>query len=82
MNPIFLRGTAFKIVEVISDRTNYLTKICKESRVTYCHIIRVVRDLEKRGLVILEKRGRRVFIKLTDKGEELKELIIRLNSLI
>lgn len=82
MKPIFFRGGAHKIIMAISDNTNYVNKISRKISTTYSHVVGTLNELEKKGLISKKKDGRKVYIKLTDKGQKLKELLIKMELLI
>lgn len=60
------------IIMEISDKNYYSSKIIKSLGVTYSHAIKIVNLLEKERIIIKEKVGRRIKIKLTRKGEQIK----------
>ena len=81
MKPIFFIGSAHKIVTALSNRVNYISKIGRETGGVYAHITKVCNMLEDKGIVTKEKHGRKVLIKLTKKGERIKELLLELKEL-
>lgn len=70
-----------KILMCISNRINYSSKISKYLNATYSHTTKIVKELEKKGLTKIEKNGRQTIIHLTEKGQEIKELLIKVNEL-
>jgi len=60
-----------------------ITNISKNTEtVQYALIVIYIKRLEKYGLVSTEKRGRIKLIKLTEKGKEIADLLIKINSIM
>lgn len=43
---------------------SYAGKICRKLNVTYSHTVRILKELERIGLVVFRKEGRIMFVKL------------------
>ena len=57
----------------------YSSIIAKKTDKTYSHVTKLVNDLHRKGFVERERKGRRVMLKLTNKGLKVAE---NCNSLI
>lgn len=64
------------------SRVRYGSVLAKEVDCTYSHAVKILQTLEDLGLVSFEKKGRMKLIKLTKKGEEVAESIIKVRDLI
>jgi len=62
--------------------TTYISAIYKETKMTWSWINEVIIKFEKYGLIEREKQGRIKIIKLTKKGEELADDLIRIESIL
>lgn len=65
-----------------SDGEKTSSDISSSIDVTYSHVIKVVKELEKKGLVITEKKGRKKIIELTDKGKEVSDNLRELKDIL
>ena len=81
---IFLREKPVKMLVKLSKKPNkekYFSIIAKEVDCTYSHTVRTIQDLERKGLLTLNKRGRKNIIELTKLGKDLAECFDRVLSL-
>lgn len=53
------------------DRTWYASLLAKEVDCTYAHMVNMLDELARSGLVVFDREGRVKLVKLTEKGEEL-----------
>lgn len=58
------------VVLVNSDRDLYASALAKEVDCTYSHVVKVLQDMEKAGLLSFTRRGRLKIINLTSKGKK------------
>lgn len=70
-------GTWLKVIKI--DKTNIIEQ-SKKTDITYSHIRNIYTHLHNCGIVYVEKIGRQCEIRLTDKGETLKELFIKIEK--
>jgi predicted transcriptional regulator len=54
-----------------SRESAYLSEIAKETGTTYVYITNFVSRLKEKGLVLVEPKGKKKMVKLTEKGREL-----------
>ncbi len=59
----------------------YASSLAKQIDCTYSHVVKILQEMEKSGLINFEKQGRLKLLTLTKKGQEIAEHIdnIRLN---
>ena len=81
MKIIFYKGSVHKIIISISKHVNYISKIARKTNGMYSHIAKIIKALEEKEILTRKKEGRKVYIKLTKKGEKIKELLIELEKL-
>lgn len=62
------------LMEITEEPLNVYQLYKKIMGNQYQLILLSVRDLEQKGLVATEKKGKRRFVKLTEKGKKVKEL--------
>ncbi|MEM4719762.1 MAG: hypothetical protein QXG18_02785 [Candidatus Pacearchaeota archaeon] len=68
-------GIRMRILMEITEETLNVYQLYKKIMGNqYQLILLSVRDLEQKGLVTTEKKGKRRFVKLTEKGKKVKEL--------
>lgn len=65
-----------------NDHVNYASALAKEIDCTYSHVVKVLQEFEKDGLLIFNKSGRIKELKLTKKGIEVCENIDRTINLL
>jgi DNA-binding MarR family transcriptional regulator len=49
----------------------YASALAKQVDCTYSHVVKVLQDMQKAGLVTFEKKGRQKLLMLTKKGVEI-----------
>lgn len=68
------------IICSINGRDNYLSNIARKIGLTFSHVCNLVKELEDDGIIIRKMEGRKKIIKLTEKGQRIKELYLQLNQ--
>ncbi len=46
-----------------------MSAIAKNTKCTFCHVTKIIQEMEKLGLIICEKKSRSKIIKLSEKGQ-------------
>lgn len=64
------------------SRAKYGSLLAKEVDCTYSHAVKILQNLERLGLVSVEKKGRIKLIVLTKKGTEIAENIENIRKLV
>jgi len=69
----FLRPKPVKILMYLSknDDLNYASSISKQADCTYSHAVKILKLLEKKGIIEFNKKGRLKTISLTSEGKEI-----------
>lgn len=83
MQDIFLNEKPVMTLVVIRRNRDdvYCSVVSKNIDTTYAHTVKIISKLEEKGLIQSKKKGRKKFLKLTDKGEEYADLFIELLDL-
>ena len=81
-NVFFREKPAMMLVTLKNSKTEiYASSLAKVTDCTYSHVVKILQEMEKAGLVNFEKDGRLKLLTLTKKGEQIADYIdkIRLN---
>ena len=66
---LLLKVKPVKILLLLrEDKEWYISELARKSGVTYVYTDYVINKLEKAGLIKTDKKGRKVTVKLTEKG--------------
>ncbi len=65
-----------------SDKEIYASTLAKTIDCTYSHVVKLLKEMNKAGLIIFQKRGRLKILTLTKKGEKLSQHIREARSLL
>lgn len=60
----------------------YASNLAKQIDCTYSHVVKILQQMEKAGLVNFNKQGRLKLLTLTKKGEDVAENIERVMNLL
>jgi predicted transcriptional regulator len=82
MFEVFVKKKPCRILCRLKDTETswYLSKIAKETDTTYVYVTKLVSRLEKEGYLIIESRGKKRIVKLTEKGAHVANAINELES--
>jgi len=76
MKDVFLRSKPCRMLVVLKeDGAKHISEIARASSATYVHTTKLVRELEKEGIVTIEKNGKKRMVKLTDEGIKIAGLV-------
>ena len=70
MKRLFLKAKPCKVLLLLKDSQQawYPSKLARESGSSYVHVVNLLGELRKAGVVALEKKGRQNYYKLNEKG--------------
>ncbi|MBI2577158.1 winged helix DNA-binding protein [Candidatus Woesearchaeota archaeon] len=75
-NVFFREKPAMMLVNLKNGKGGmYASSLAKEIDCTYSHVVKILQEMEKSGLVNFEKQGRLKLLTLTKKGTEIAENI-------
>lgn len=75
-NVFFREKPSLMLVNLLKKQgDNYASSLAKSVDCTYSHVVKVLQDMQKAGLITFEKRGRLKVLVLTKKGVEIATLM-------
>lgn len=75
-NVFFREKPAMMLIHLLTKNGEmYASSLAKSVDCTYSHVVKVLQDMQRAGLVTFEKRGRLKVLILTKKGVEVASLI-------
>jgi len=79
----FIDNVKKRMIVLIDDKVNYAQRISKVLNVTYAPVSKYVIELVEEGILmeVRQPSKRKKVIKLTEKGEQIKKLLIKLQKL-
>lgn len=79
----FREKPAMMLVELRNAKADvYASSLAKNIDCTYSHVVKILQDMEKEGLVIFDKQGRLKLLTLTRKGADVADRIDHIRSLL
>ncbi|MBN2458588.1 Rrf2 family transcriptional regulator [Candidatus Woesearchaeota archaeon] len=82
-NVFFREKPALMLLELYHAKSEiYASSLAKEIDCTYSHVVKILQQMEKAGLVNFNKTGRLKLLTLTKKGTEIAEYIDKIKNLI
>ncbi len=72
---IILKDKQSRIVLMLKGRPAYLSELAKETGTTYVFVTHFAASLAEKGIVIIEPAGKKKMVKLTEKGQQLANLV-------
>ena len=82
-NVFFREKPALMLIHLLTKNGElYASSLAKAVDCTYSHVVKVLQDMQRAGLITFEKKGRLKVLMLTKKGIEVATLIEKvMNSL-
>lgn len=79
---VFFREKPAMMLVVLLNDTNehYASSLAKVVDCTYSHIVKILNEMQKAGLILFQKQGRLKVLKLTDKGKEVAKSIDKIRT--
>ena len=75
-NVFFREKPAMMLVELKNTKTEiYASSIAKLVDCTYSHVVKILQEMQKAGLINFEKQGRLKLLTLTKTGQEVADKI-------
>jgi len=83
-NVFFREKPAMMLIELknLKGKNIYASSLAKKVDCTYSHVVKILQQMEKSGLINFEKQGRLKLLSLTKKGSEMAEHINNIRSLL
>ncbi|MFC1648796.1 winged helix DNA-binding protein [Nanoarchaeota archaeon] len=75
-NVLFREKPAMMLVELHNEQCEmYASSLAKKVDCTYSHVVKILQEMNKAGLVSFEKQGRLKILTLTKKGQDVAKCI-------
>jgi predicted transcriptional regulator len=75
-NVFFREKPAFMLIHLLNKNQDmYASSLAKQVDCTYSHVVKILQEMQKAGLISFEKQGRLKVLTLTKKGEEVAKSI-------
>jgi len=81
-NVFFREKPAMMLVNLKNAKETYASSLAKQIDCTYSHVVKILQEMEKAGLINFEKRGRLKVLTLTKKGSEAAEHINGIKTIL
>jgi len=82
-NVFFRRKPALMLLGLLESKQEvYASSLAKEINCTYSHVVKILQQMNKAGLIEFAKQGRIKLLKLTKKGEKVAEHISQIADLL
>src|SRR3989344_7208141 len=81
-NVFFREKPAMMLVHLKNAKNEiYASSLAKQIDCTYSHVVKILQEMQKEGIVNFDKQGRLKLLSLTKKGQDIAEHIdnVRLN---
>lgn len=80
-NVFFREKPAMMLVGLRNAKSDvYASSLAKQIDCTYSHVVKILQQMEKAGLINFNKEGRLKLLTLTKKGEEIAENIDKIRN--
>lgn len=82
-NVFFREKPAMMLVTLLNKSNNiYASNLAKVVDCTYSHVVKILQEMQRAGLVAFEKQGRLKVLTLTKKGQEVASYINKIKNLL
>ncbi|MFH1770766.1 MAG: MarR family winged helix-turn-helix transcriptional regulator [archaeon] len=82
-NVFFREKPAMMLVTLLNKNADiYASSLAKVVDCTYSHVVKILQEMNKAGLVVFEKQGRLKILELTKKGEEVAKNIYNIKNVL
>ena len=82
-NVFFREKPAMMLVELKNAKSEiYASSIAKQVDCTYSHVVKILQEMQKAGLVNFEKQGRLKLLTLTKMGQEVADKIDGIRTIL
>jgi DNA-binding MarR family transcriptional regulator len=79
----FREKPAMMLVELKNAKSEvYASSLAKQIDCTYSHVVKILQEMEKEGLINFEKQGRLKLLTLTQKGDQVAEKIDHIRTVL
>ena len=81
---VFFREKPAMMLVVLKNAKSeiYASSLAKQIDCTYSHVVKILQQMEKYGLINFDKQGRLNLLTLTKKGEEVADCIDKIRNML
>jgi len=81
---VFFREKPAMMLVILYNKTDeiYASNLAKVVDCTYSHVVKILQEMQKAGLVAFEKKGRLKVLTLTKRGQDVAGYISKLKDLL
>ena len=81
---VFFREKPAMMLVVLKNAKSeiYASSLAKQIDCTYSHVVKILQQMEKYGLINFDKQGRLKLLTLTKKGEEVADCIDKIRNML
>ena len=78
---LFREKPAMMLVELRNSKAEiYASSLAKNVDCTYSHVVKILQEMEREGIINFDKQGRLKLLRLTKKGEQVADAIDKIRS--
>jgi predicted transcriptional regulator len=78
---IFREKPVMMLIELKNTQSEmYASTLAKKVDCTYSHVVKILQEMNKSGIVAFEKQGRLKILTLTKKGQEIAESLDKIRN--
>ena len=82
-NTFFREKPVMMLVSILNSKQEvYASTLAKTIDCTYSHVVKILQDFQREGLVNFDKQGRLKFVTLTKKGQDIAESFDKAKGLL
>ena len=79
----FREKPAMMLVELKNTKNDvYASSLAKQIDCTYSHVVKILQEMEREGLINFDKQGRLKLLTLTRKGQDVADRIDSIRSIL
>jgi len=82
-NVILREKPAMMLINLYNAKSNmYASSLAKSIDCTYSHVVKILQEMERSGLILFDKQGRLKLLSLTKKGNEVALHLDKVRTLL
>ena len=82
-NVFFREKPAMMLVNLKNSKDGaYASSLAKQIDCTYSHVVKILQEMERAGLVTFQKQGRLKMLTLTKNGQEIAEFMDKIRNMM
>lgn len=82
-NVFFREKPALMMIQLLNKTSDiYASSLAKTVDCTYSHVVKILQEMSKAGLVSFDKQGRLKVLNLTKKGQDMAQYIEKIKNML